>query len=85
MSFIIEVQTDTGFSQKEISYIKIAKLGAYVCGTYDLITTSFIEQARKFKTKQEAQNFIDKVEDKIEDYETLLIKEFNKSYAVNNY
>lgn len=74
MSFIIEVKTNTGY-ECDISYIKIAKLGRFVCGTYDLITTTSIENAKKFKTKEEAQNFIDKVKDKIETYETLTIKE----------
>lgn len=75
MSFIIEVETDTGYEKDTIHYIKIARLGRFVCGTYDLITTSFIREARKFKTKEEAQNFIDKIKDKIETYETLTIKE----------
>lgn len=75
MSFIIEVKTNTGYKYDSIHYIKIAKLGRFVCGTYDLITTSSIEKARKFKTKEEAQNFIDKTKGKIETYETLTIKE----------
>ena len=75
MSFIIEVKTNTGYEREDIRYIKIARLGRFVCGTYDLITTGLIEKARKFKTKEEAQNFIDKIKDKIETYETLTIKE----------
>ena len=75
MSFVIEVKTNTGYEYDTIHYIKIARLGRFVCGTYELIVTSFIERARKFKTKEEAQNFIDKTKDKIETYETLTIKE----------
>ena len=75
MSFVIEVKTNTGYENDTVHYIKIARLGRFVCGTYDLITTSDIEKARKFKTKEEAQNFIDKTKDKIETFETLTIKE----------
>ncbi len=75
MSFVIEVKTNTGYENDTVHYIKIARLGRFVCGTYDLITTDLIEKARKFKTKEEAQNFIDKTKDKIETFETLTIKE----------
>lgn len=78
MSFIIEVKTNTEYKNETINYIKIARLGRFVCGTYDLITTSFIKKAKKFKEKKEAQNFIDKTKDKIESYETLTIKEVSK-------
>ena len=75
MSFVIEVKTNTGYENDTVHYIKIARLGRFVCGTYDLITTDLIEKARMFKTKEEAQNFIDKTKDKIETFETLTIKE----------
>lgn len=84
MSFIIEVKTNTGFENESIHYIKIARLGRFVCGTYDLITTSFIEKARKFKTKKEAQNFIDKIKDLIETCETLTIKEVEIDESSND-
>ena len=71
MSYIIEVKTKTGYNYEFIHYIKIARLGRFVCGTYDLILTDLIEKARKFKTKEEAQNFIDKTKGKIETYETM--------------
>ena len=59
------------------SWVSVPKIGTFVCGTYDLCTTNLENRAFKFKSRETAQKFIDKVKDLIEGNNEMIIEEID--------
>lgn len=82
MKYIIKITTTTSFG-KETSFIRLPRK-TFVCGTFDLLSTSIKDFAFRFKSQKTAQKFIDSVSDQIETYDTLSIVEVEQ-WTSSNY